>query len=396
MVNEPRGRGRPGSARRVLREASVPAEDPGAIRALAAALGPDLAQVLLFVSAEADFPTIIAEAEAAFVGARIAACTTAGEIDAQHGYADGRIVAVGLPRRNFATDCLLVTDLDRMVDRKVIAETIRARMALETRAPDLPHAFGFVVVDGLSKREDQLMSVLAAGLGTLPVFGGSAGDGVRFDRTHIALDGVIWRNAAILVLVRTLCPVRVFSFDHFEPGTERMVVTRADPEARLVFEINARPAAREYARILGKDPDGLSPFIFAAHPPVVRVGGRHHVRAIQRVTEDGALVFFSAIDEGIVLTLARPGDIASHLDDALGRLADPISPAAILASDCVLRRIEATQKQVGRRMSQALAGARVVGFNTYGEQIGAAHVNQTMTGVAIYPPEADAEDGGDR
>jgi hypothetical protein len=28
----------------------------------------------------------------------------------------------------------------------------------------------------------------------------------------------------------------------------------------------------------------------------------------------------------------------------------------------------------------------VRGFSTYGEQIGSIHVNQTFTGVAIYPP----------
>ena len=30
----------------------------------------------------------------------------------------------------------------------------------------------------------------------------------------------------------------------------------------------------------------------------------------------------------------------------------------------------------------------VVGFSTYGEQLNSMHVNQTMTGVAIYPPKA--------
>jgi len=32
----------------------------------------------------------------------------------------------------------------------------------------------------------------------------------------------------------------------------------------------------------------------------------------------------------------------------------------------------------------------VRGFSTYGEQLGALHVNHTMTGVAFYPPD-DAE-----
>ena len=85
----------------------------------------------------------------------------------------------------------------------------------------------------------------------------------------------------------------------------------------MVRQINAEPAAQEYARLLGKDPAQLTTFTFAAHPVVVRIGGRHHVRAIQRVAENGDLVFFSAIDEGLVLTLAEPQDMAAHLDEAL-------------------------------------------------------------------------------
>lgn len=374
-----------GGSARLLRTASVLATSSDAVAQLAHRLGPGLALVLLFVAADADFEGVIADAEHAFGGARIAGCTTAGEID-DTGYVDGHIVAVGLPERHFAVSCLLITDLDRMIERNVIGEVIRTRMALETRTPRFAHSFAFVMVDGLSLREDHLMGVLASGLATTPVFGGSAGDGERFDRTRVALDGRCWPNAAIVTFVRTDCPVKVFSLDHFEAGPERMVVTRADPDKRIVHEINARPAAREYARILGKNPDTLTPFTFAAHPPVVRLGGRHHVRAIQRVLPDGALVFFSAIDEGIVLTLARAGDIAGHLEASLRDLADPSPPAAVLACDCVLRRIEASQRQVSRRISRALEGAGVVGFSTYGEQVGAKHVNQTMTGVAIYPP----------
>ena len=166
-----------------------------------------------------------------------------------------------------------------------------------------------------------------------------------------------------------------------------MVVTKADPARRLVRQINAEPAAQEYARILGKDPDQLTTFTFAAHPLVVRIGGRHHVRAIQRVATNGDLVFFSAIDEGLVLTLAEAQDMAAHLEGELTALARDTAPAAILACDCVLRRIEAQEKQLFGRISDILGRHRVTGFSTYGEQHGAVHVNQTMTGVAIYPPK---------
>ena len=44
-----------------------------------------------------------------------------------------------------------------------------------------------------------------------------------------------------------------------------------------------------------------------------------------------------------------------------------------------------------RAISEVLSRHSVVGFSTYGEQIGPMHVNQTMTGVAFYAP-----DGGGR
>ena len=55
---------------------------------------------------------------------------------------------------------------------------------------------------------------------------------------------------------------------------------------------------------------------------------------------------------------------------------------------CILRRIEAQENQRFGAVSALLKRHGVVGFSTYGEQLNSMHVNQTMTGVAIYPPEA--------
>jgi hypothetical protein len=195
-------------------------------------------------------------------------------------------------------------------------------------------------------------------------------------------------NAAVLMMVRTDCRARVFSLDHLRPTDRRMVVTEADPKRRIVRQINAEPAAREYARLLGKDPGALDTFTFAAHPVVVRIGGRHHDRAIQRVAPNGDLVFFSAIDEGVVLTLAEPQDMVGHLEAELSGLARGGAPMAILACDCILRRLEAMEKQRSTALSDVLRRFRVYGFSTYGEQLNSMHVNHTMTGVALYRPDA--------
>lgn len=371
----------------LVASASVPVGGADAPRRLAAALGPGpFACVMLFVSPEADVPAFAARFAEAIGEAPVIGCTTAGELSPQ-GYAEGEAVAMALPARHFAAGTLVVPDLDHLAAQDLIGQMIRLRAGLMRGNPGWEHEFAFLVVDGLSVREDALTAALAPGLGPVPLFGGSAGDGVRFDRTFVIHGGEVMRHAAVLAMLRSDCRARVFSLDHLRPTERRMVVTEADPARRIVRQINAEPAAREYARLLGKDPGQLDSFTFAAHPVVVRIGGRHHVRAIQRVAPNGDLVFFSAIDEGVVLTLAEPEEMVGHLDRALDDLARGGAPAAILACDCILRRMEAQEKQKSAALSDVLRRHRVLGFSTYGEQLNSMHVNQTMTGVALYPPE---------
>lgn len=370
----------------LIRHAHVRADDTDAPDQLCDRLGPGpFASVFLFISPQADIEAVAAKVRTCFESGRVIGCTTAGELSS-NGYTEGEIVAFALPEAHFATTTILIPDLDDLAGEDLIGRLIRERQALARERPDWDYEFAFLMVDGLSVREDELTATLAPGLGPVPLFGGSAGDGTRFEATFILHGGKALTNAAVLTLVRTDCPVKVFNLDHLYPTERRMVVTQADPRKRIVRQINAEPAAREYARILGKDPGQLDTFTFAANPVVVRIGGRHHVRSIQRVAPNGDLVFFSAIDEGLVLTLAEPVDMVEHLEAALAGLAQPNEPIAILACDCILRRMEAQEKQRSGAVSELLRRHNVVGFSTYGEQLNAMHVNQTMTGVAIYRP----------
>lgn len=376
----------------LLLTAEVSASHPDPLSVLCAGLGETpFALVILFVSHAANLSRLVSRLPETFANVPVIGCTTAGEISAA-GYDSETIVAVGLPAQDFAVDTILVPDLSALDQMALIGRLIRSRAALTLRRPDWPSEFVFLMVDGLSVKEDELTSALAAGLGPVPLFGGSAGDGTRFKATYILAGGQMMQNAAILAFVRTRCPIRVFSLDHLVPTERRMVVTEADPLHRTVRQINAEPAAREFARLVGKDPEQLTTFTFAAHPVAVRLGGKHHVRAIQQVAENGDLVFFSAIDEGLVLTLAEPLNMVRHLEDELGALARPRPPEAILACDCILRRMEAEQKQMTGQISTILRRHHVIGFSTYGEQMNSMHVNQTMTGVAFYRPDAGAGD----
>jgi hypothetical protein len=360
-----------------------------AVHEIAAALGDaDFAFVLLFVTPRHARDAIAAECAAQMPSVRIFGCTTAGELGPA-GYQDGSLVALGFLRSHFAIRAHLIQPLSGFsIDQ---GTTIASDLMLPDglgEAALWDHRFALLMVDGLSLKEDAVVAALAPSLGATPLIGGSAGDGLDFGETFVLFDGVFHADAAIVAMVRTKCAIQGFRLDNFVPTDRRMVVTGADPAERLVTEINVEPAAREYARVVGKDPNQLSPFIFAENPVVVRIGGEHFCRSIQKVEDNGDLRFYCAIDEGLVLTVAGSTDIVAHLDEQLTALG---APELILGFDCVLRRLDVEASQKTREMSEVLSRHGVVGFNTYGEQFGGMHLNQTFTGVAVYPPEAFAE-----
>ena len=369
----------------IVRTASVPGTGPETAEALIAALGDGpFAHVLLFAAPGPDFEALVIAATAA-CEAPLSACTTAGEISPR-GYVDGATVAVGFPETHFAVECVEVEDLADIDTQGLINDIVAKRNALAADHPHWLSEFAYGLIDGVSMGEEALLRQLAPGLAGMPFFGGSAGDGRAFRTTHIAHLGRVSTGGAVIAIIRSACPVRVFSLDHFSPTERRLVVTGAEPGKRIVHEINASPAIDEYARLLGLDPRDVSLSTFAAHPLVVRFGEKHYVRGIQERLPDGSLSMGSAIDEGLVLSLGEATDIAAHLAENLATLADQVRPEAVLAFDCILRRIEAEDHQLTGKVSEILKDFRVVGFSSYGEQIDGLHVNHTMTGVAIYPP----------
>lgn len=373
--------------------ALVSVHEPSPVEHLAASLGAGpFSLVLLFVSPEADVPSIMNDATKAWPGTRIAGCTTAGEICGA-GYEEASIVAVGFHARHFAAETLLIPDLSRLAPNGLSDTLLHIRQTLARDYGHLPHEFALLLVDGLSAREDELASALAAATGAMPLIGGSAGDGTHFRRTLVFDGGRLLANAAVISILRGACPLRAFKMDHIKPTERRMVVTEADPAARIVRRINGEPAVREYARLIGMEPESVNTLTFAIHPLTVRMGEFHHVRAIQRVLPSGELLFFSAIDEGMVLTIAEPCDLVEHLAGELQALKQPADPVAVLAFDCILRRIEAQEKQMTGRVSELLRQHGVTGFSTYGEQIGPMHINHTMTGFAFYPPGTLVSEG---
>jgi hypothetical protein len=180
-------------------------------------------------------------------------------------------------------------------------------------------------------------------------------------------------------------PFEVFSVNHLDTPSEKLVVTCADPQSRTVYELNGEPAAVEYARLHKLKLSQLSPEIFALNPVAVKVGSSYFFRSIQKVNlDDNSLSFYCAVDTGIVLTVVGLDDIFARLSAQIHSVTERYGPPElILGCDCILRRLEIEQTQLQSTASQLFSQFNIIGFNTYGEHINGIHLNQTFTGVFI-------------
>ncbi|SDH32002.1 nitric oxide-sensing protein NosP [Propionivibrio dicarboxylicus] len=341
--------------------------------------------ILFFCSSQYDLDVLAEEMNRRFAGIPVVGCTTAGEIGPA-GYCSHSLSGASFPSDSFSVVVGLLQDLKcfEFASAHAFLQTQLKRLEMANPAATGDNSFAFMLIDGLSVREEAVASFLQTALGRIPLVGGSAGDDQRFSRTRIFHDGAFHSDCAALLLISTPFPFQPFKTQHFTRKDERLVVTEADPESRVVREINGLPAAREYARVIGVPLDDLKSFHFASSPVVVVIDGTDYVRSIQKVNPDGSLTFFCAIEEGLVLRVAQGIDLMNNLNAAFDSLSESLGPVqTVLTCDCILRNLEITQKGQKSRVGQVFQQHNAVGFSTYGEQYGGVHMNQTLTGIAI-------------
>jgi hypothetical protein len=106
---------------------------------------------------------------------------------------------------------------------------------LKSKAPQAndQNSFAFLLIDGLSVREEPVARAFQNVLGRVPLVGGSAGDGLDFGRTYVYVDGSFRPGSAALTLLTTPVPFRVFKTKHFVSTDQRLVITKLNfPSSR--------------------------------------------------------------------------------------------------------------------------------------------------------------------
>jgi hypothetical protein len=342
--------------------------------------------VLFYCSVVYPLKALASSMNSLFVDVELAGCTTAGELTCE-GYEQHSIVAIWFSPQFFAISAELIDAIETfdLISAQTKINQLVEKCSEKELAPIENHTFLLTLIDGLSTKEELLLSILNSAANGIPHFGGSAGDDINLANTHVYHQGKFHQQAAIAIMVNTLCQFEVFNCNHIKTSIEKLVVTQADAQSRTVYELNSEPAAIEYARFLGLNIDDLNPGVFSLHPLAVKIGENYYIRSIQKVNKtDFSLTFYCAVDTGIVLSAVEMNNIIESLSDKLTKLEQRFDkPELVLACDCFLRRLEIEQKDLNEDIQTLQQQYQIFGFNTYGEHINGMHLNQTFTGVYI-------------
>jgi hypothetical protein len=336
--------------------------------------------VILFVSSDYDLPGL-AEALRENVSAPLLCCTTAGEITSELGYTQGGIAAAAIS--GCGAELLALRNVSAGADS---IDRILSGMQNDVVESDPERStIGLLVVDGLCHREESLIERLQSAMPGVPLVGGSAGDSCKFKQTLVFIDGEFRSDSAALLLLSGAFSAIPFQTHHFVSSGVRVVVTEADAPARRVIRLDDICARDRLAQVLGCRPGSITPDWLASRPLMLKVGDALFVRSVHTIHPDGSLSLYCALHEGEILHVGKAGEIVDTTGSYFeAMLHQQSTPDLVLGFDCILRRLELNFRGRTSEMNSVLRNVPFVGFSTFGEQIDGQHVNQTMTGVALW------------
>ncbi len=334
------------------------------------AIGAQADLVLVFGARNAlERPGVLTELARAYPDARIAGCTTSGEIAGTRVRDDSIVsTAVRFDATRIATASVEISDSSQSF-------TAARALAGALEPTGLRHVV--VLSDGLSVNGSEFVSGISNHLPPgVRVTGGLAGDGDRFEQTLVVIDDLALPNRAVAVgFYGDRLRVGYGSLGGWDAFGPKRIITKA--KANVLFELDGKPALELYKRYLGEHAAGLPatgllfPLSLERQP-----GDRAVVRTILSVDESaGSMTFAGDLPEGATVRLMKANfdrlveGAAGAARDSTGVLESANSELGLLIS-CVGRKL-VLQQRIEEEVEavREVLGERPVlaGFYSYGE-----------------------------
>jgi len=263
---------------------------------------------------------------------------------------------------------------------------VLTKLGFDFSSPDMEREFSINLLYGLQSGNSVLSAQNEVSL-FLQSVGGSSGGKLDFKSSSVICSKGMGAIGATAVI--RLKPEYSFFIDRtssFENMEGKLVVTRlANP--RYILELNNKPAALEYARVIGKSVSELSPLVYAMYTLGIEPGdGERLITSIMKDDGKNGLLTYNDLSEGTSLNIykAKP-----QYEDRLSKLKSIQKQNLLgyISFDCVLCYLARDANQeietISSLYEETLPGIPKIGFGTFGENFCGANVNQTETYLAI-------------
>lgn len=271
---------------------------------------------------------------------------------------------------------------------KLADEFRRISLPFEVNARD---TLAITFFDGLSASENFFMQGLYESNRFPCLFvGGSAGGKLDFQAAKVFDGQRVADNCAVVTFVKLAEDIRygVFKSHNFEPTTASFVVVDSNIHTRQVHSIVApgstelRSLVQALCEHLRCQPDQLEDRL-NGYSFACKVGNELFIRSVAGIdTDSGSISFFCDISFGDELLLVKAKDFAATTSTDFSRFMQnkPAKPLAMLANDCILRRLN---NAANLHQVTTFKNMPVAGFSTFGELLG-LHMNQTLTALLFF------------
>jgi hypothetical protein len=245
-------------------------------------------------------------------------------------------------------------------------------------------------MDGLSASENFFMQALYDSQRFPCHFiGGSAGGKLDFQKAAVFDGHKVADNASVVIFTKLAPNIRygILKTHNFHKTNKSFYIAESDPQKRTVTSVISKETGKvenivdhlcQHLRCTSDKLEAkLTGFSFG-----VEIKDELFIRSISGIdVENKVLNFFCDLDFGDELILVEAKDFANSTKHALDEyLRNKPAPIAMLANDCILRRVNNTDKL---NQLTAFKDIKAAGFSTFGELLG-VHMNQTLTALFFF------------
>lgn len=246
----------------------------------------------------------------------------------------------------------------------------------------------FEISTALISCEELVLSTLNSVLEEhkIPLFGGSAGDRGRAEKTMISFNGIVYNNACAFVIIKNLGgKIRLYRENIYKKTTHYFTATKVDVRNRIVYEYDNKPAAKVMAHALNATVENISKYL-DSYPLGRIIGSDMYITANQMVTKNDGMSYHARVYNNSKMVLLEPDDYKNVINETIDTVKKEVpNPSLAIMINCLARSMlfekDGYLNEFAKKMGSALGN--YIGFAGYGEQLKDQHFNQTMV-LAVF------------